>query len=147
MFEISKVLKDIELFLATELKKHNCKIEFEKLEEIELKGDVGKLEQVITNIVLNAIQAYENRGGLIKISSYKENEYAIIKIEDEAGGIPSKIAEGLLKQIVSTKGSRGTGFGLYFSNSIIKGVFRGELTFETQEGIGTTFYVAIPIQK
>ena len=98
--------------------------------------------------MLNAIQAYENKGGIIKINSYKENdEYAIIEIEDEAGGIPEKIAEGLLKQIVSTKGSRGTGFGLYFSNSIIKGVFKGELKFETELGKGTTFYIVLPLNK
>ncbi len=147
LFELSKVVEGVELFLSTELKKNNCKIAIEKNEEIYLDGDVGKLEQVVTNIILNAIQAYENKGGLIKINSYKENENAIIEIADDAGGIPTKIAEGLLKQIVSTKGSRGTGFGLYFSNSIIKGVFRGELKFETEEGIGTTFYIVLPIKN
>ena len=147
-FEISKVLENLEALLFTELRKNNCKIEIEKKEEIFLTGDVGKLEQVVINIVLNAIQAYENKGGIIKINSYKENdEYAIIEIEDEAGGIPEKIAEGLLKQIVSTKGSRGTGFGLYFSNSIIKGVFKGELKFETELGKGTTFYIVLPLNK
>lgn len=146
-FEISKVLENLEALLFTELRKNNCKIEINKAEEIFLTGDVGKLEQVVINIVLNAIQAYENKGGLIKISSYKENECAIIEIEDEAGGIPEKIAEGLLKQIVSTKGARGTGFGLYFSNSIIKGVFKGELKFETELGSGTTFYIVLPLNR
>jgi len=146
-FEIYKVLENIEALLFTELKKNKCKIEIEKNTEIYLKGDVGKLEQVVINIVLNAIQAYEDKGGLIKINCYKENECAIIEIRDEAGGIPEKIAEGLLKQIVSTKGSRGTGFGLYFSNSVIKGVFKGELKFDTELGVGTTFYIVLPLNK
>lgn len=144
-FELGKVVENVDALLFTELKKTNCKMEIESLDEIYLEGDRGKLEQVLTNIVLNAVQAYESRGGIIKVKTYMKDSNAIIEVEDNAGGIPAKIAEDLLSQIVSTKGSRGTGFGLYFSNSIIKGVFKGEIKFETEEGNGTTFYIVLPI--
>lgn len=146
-FNLIKLVTNVEALLFTETKKNNCKIEIVNTEDIILEGDIGKLEQVITNIVLNSVQAYEGKGGIINIEIYKEESNAVIKVSDKAGGIPPKIAESLLKQIVSTKGSRGTGFGLYFSNSIIKGLFKGEIKFETEQGVGTTFYVILPIYK
>jgi signal transduction histidine kinase len=144
-FAINTLVKNVEMLLFSEIKKSNCEIKFSAKEEIRLKGDTNKLEQVITNIVLNAVQAYEGRRGIVDIELYKSEDKAIIKITDSAGGIPEKIAEGLLNQILTTKGSRGTGFGLYFSNSIIKGIFNGNLRFETKLGEGTTFYIEIPV--
>lgn len=145
-FSLEKVIKNVENLLFSELKKNNCVIEMTKNVDIFLTGDIGKLEQVIMNFVLNSIQAYDGKAGVVKINTYIEDGNAVIKISDNAGGIPKKIADGLFTQILTTKGSRGTGFGLYFSNSIIKGVFNGEITFDTIEGEGTDFHIKIPIK-
>jgi len=99
------------------------------------------------NIVMNAIQAYNGEHGEIKVRVYEENMEAIISVKDNAGGIPEKIAEGLFKEILTTKGTKGTGFGLYFAKSMVKAEFGGDISFETREGDGTTFYIKIPMKR
>ena len=116
-------------------------------EDIPLFGDFGKLSQVIMNIVMNAIQAYNGEHGEIHVGAYSKDEVVVVSIEDNAGGIPEKIANGLFKEILTKKGTKGTGFGLYFAKSMMKAEFNGDITFETEEGKGTIFYVKIPTKR
>lgn len=143
-FLLNKVIDNIKILVNNELEKHRCKLLIETEKEISLYGDFGKLSQVVMNIVMNAIQAYNGEHGEIKLKAYEENSNIIISIEDNAGGIPKKIADGLFKEILTTKGTKGTGFGLYFAKSMIKAEFNGDISFETKEGFGTTFYIKIP---
>ncbi|MNV50546.1 Sensor protein EvgS precursor [compost metagenome] len=69
---------------------------------------------------------------------------AMIKITDFAGGIDDSIKPYIFKNILTTKGTIGTGLGLYLAYSVIKGVFGGDITFESEKGLGTTFYITIP---
>ena len=69
---------------------------------------------------------------------------AVIKVADYAGGLDESIAPYIFKNILTTKGTSGTGLGLYLAYSVIKGNFNGDITFETSKGEGTTFYIAIP---
>lgn len=143
-FLLNKVIDNIKILVNNELEKHSCKLFIETEKEISLYGDFGKLSQVVMNIVMNAIQAYNGEHGEIKLKAYEENSNIIISIEDNAGGIPKNIADGLFKEILTTKGTKGTGFGLYFAKSMIRAEFNGDISFETEEGMGTTFYIKIP---
>ena len=49
--------------------------------------------------------------------------------------------------MITTKGKNGTGLGLYMSYSNIKARFGGDITFETEEGKGTTFNIIVPIKR
>jgi signal transduction histidine kinase len=49
--------------------------------------------------------------------------------------------------MITTKGNKGSGLGLYMSYSTIKGNFNGNLTFESQEGVGSTFILTLPIKN
>jgi len=146
-FLLSKVIDNIKILVNNELEKNRCKLLVNMDEEINLYGDFGKLSQVIMNIVMNAIQAYNGEHGEVKVSAYTESDNAVISIIDNAGGIPQKIADGLFKEILTTKGTKGTGFGLYFAKSMVRAEFNGDITFETEEGKGTAFYIRIPIKK
>jgi len=146
-FLLDKVIDNIKILVNNELEKNKCKLFIEIEKEINLYGDFGKLSQVVMNIVMNAIQAYNGEHGEIKVRVYEENMEAIISVKDNAGGIPEKIAEGLFKEILTTKGTKGTGFGLYFAKSMVKAEFGGDISFETREGDGTTFYIKIPMKR
>lgn len=147
-FALKDVVKNVELLLFSELKKTNSTLEISG-EDILINGDMNKLEQVVMNFIINSLQAYEELGKknekVMVDVSIKDDE-AVITISDNAGGLPQKIADNMFKQILTTKGTKGTGFGVYFSNSIIKGVFNGRIEFDTEEGIGTTFYIILPIK-
>ena len=146
-FLLNKVVENVKILVNNELEKNRCKLFVDIEKEISLYGDFGKLSQVVMNIVMNAIQAYNGEHGEIRVKVYEDNSNVIISILDNAGGIPKKIAEGLFKEILTTKGTKGTGFGLYFAKSMIRAEFDGDITFDTEEGVGTTFYIIIPMKE
>ena len=57
-----------------------------------------------------------------------------------------EVQDNLFKKMVTTKGKNGTGLGLFMSYSNIKAHFGGNISFESKEGVGTTFYITIPIR-
>jgi len=141
---VTTVITDMATIIHNDLTKHKVKLNLDIKENIVVKGNAAKLSQVVTNIVINAIQAYNDKGGEVNLSVYNEGNNSVIAIEDFAGGIPEHIRENIGKNILTTKGVSGTGFGLYLAYSVIKGAFGGEITFDTELGKGTTFYITIP---
>ena len=89
----------------------------------------------------------KNIKGIVKVKAIQDNNKTIISVSDEAGGIDKEIKDNIFKELKTTKGEKGTGFGLYYSNTMIESSFKGRMYFETQEGVGTTFYIEIPNNK
>jgi signal transduction histidine kinase len=102
---------------------------------------------VFDNIIINAIQAYDKKHGVIDFIIEDSDDSIIFTIRDHAKGIPENIKSKLLREMVTTKGKDGTGLGLYMSNSTIKGRFGGNMWFESTEGEGTTFFIQIPYKS
>jgi len=117
---------------------------YEKVPEIECFAD--ELNQVWTNIIHNAIQAMDGQGTLeINLSAKAENSTVVVSIKDEGGGIPENIRDKILTPFFTTKAAgEGTGLGLDIVNKIVD-KHGGNLSFESKEGIGTTFFIELPI--
>lgn len=144
-FKISDVINDIKIMAFNELSKHHCELISDIEDDIVVTGDPTKFSQVITNLVVNAIQAYDEKGGKVIVKVMKApNDTILITVTDFAGGIPDEIKPYIFKNILTTKGITGTGLGLYLAYSVIKGVFKGDITFESEKNNGTTFYITIP---
>ena len=146
-FSIIKLVNAINLLIGSNLRINNCTLDIDIKEDIQLFGEENKLDRVLTNIINNSIDAYRahESGGIITITAEKITNNCVIKVIDEAGGITEDIQQTLFKQIKTTKGDDGTGFGLYFANSIIMGDFKGKINFETKIGKGSTFIITIPL--
>ncbi len=146
-FKISEVVNDVKVITYHEVTKNNSEVIVNLNDDLEIKGDPTKLGQVLTNLVVNAAQAYgEDKGGKVEITVEKApKKMAMIKVADYAGGLDPSITPYIFKNILTTKGTFGTGLGLYLAYSVIKGNFNGDITFETEQGEGTTFYITIPI--
>ncbi|MGB9698590.1 MAG: ATP-binding protein [Thermodesulfobacteriota bacterium] len=106
-----------------------------------LKADKALLEQVLLNIILNAIEAMPD-GGKLSIASGLDNGYAFISISDTGGGIPENIKNKIFDPFFTTKPD-GTGLGLSIAYNIVT-LHNGEINFENN-GQGTTFKVRIPL--
>jgi signal transduction histidine kinase len=105
-----------------------------------------KLNQVWTNLIINAIQAMDNKGKLtIAVKPFED--FVEISISDTGKGIPDEIQEKVFDPFFTTKSSgQGTGLGL----DIIKNILTdhsGTISFESTVNVGTTFYVKLPINK
>ncbi len=145
-FKISSVVNDIKIITYHEVAKNKSEVIVDIKDDLEVVGDPTKLGQVLTNLVVNAAQAYgKDKGGKVEVTVEKgPKSMALIKVADYAGGLDPKIAPYIFKNILTTKGTAGTGLGLYLAYSVIKGNFNGDITFDTEEGEGTTFYITLP---
>ncbi len=106
--------------------------------------DEHQIQQVLVNLVTNAVQATP-AGGRIVISSRlgKRNSTVKISVADTGKGIPPEYLPHIFDPFFSTKGEGGTGLGLSVSYGIIK-KHKGEIRVESKVGVGTTFTIVLP---
>ena len=104
----------------------------------------GQVNQVWTNLLVNAAQAIAGEGE-VRISSRVEGEMVVISIADNGSGIEPEKLNRIFEPFFTTKPvGEGTGLGLSISYGIIE-KHGGSITVESIIGVGTTFNVAIPI--
>lgn len=115
----------------------------------------GEFNQVILNLVVNAAQAIaqaqEKRGssekGKIVITTLTSGEWAEVKIQDTGCGIPAAIRNRIFEPFFTTKEvGKGTGQGLALAHNVVVQGHSGKIWFESEEGVGTTFFLQIPLQ-
>ncbi len=105
----------------------------------------GQINQVILNILSNAIQSIEGKG-IISIETKIVNNDAIISISDSGKGIANEIVDKIFDPFFTTKDvGKGTGLGLYISYEIIKR-HNGSIKVKSAEGKGSTFSIFLPIK-
>lgn len=146
-FNIEEILNDLRVIINNRLQKAGCVLDVNIINDIKLHGEKTKMSQVITNIVVNSIQAYagNNLKGSIDVTVYQKGNKNYITIADQAGGMPESVEAKIFKKIETTKGSEGTGLGLYLSNMHIKSAFRGKIILDNMPGIGCKFTIELPI--
>ena len=103
-----------------------------------------ELNQVWTNLFHNSLQAMENKGELA-IKIWKDETNVYISVRDTGGGIPEEFQERIFEPFFTTKvAGEGTGLGLDIVKKIIE-KHDGQIEFESEVGIGTTFTVSLPL--
>jgi len=135
--------------MSFEFKKYNCTL-VEKInsgyDEV-IKGSINSLLQVLNVLLTNAIEASEqSEDRIITLGAYIKNKDIIFYVKNLGNEMPTKVQESIFKKMVTTKGNKGTGLGLYISKSIITGRFNGKIDFETNDK-ETTFFIKIPLTK
>ncbi|MBE7415765.1 MAG: HAMP domain-containing protein [Deltaproteobacteria bacterium] len=106
--------------------------------------DRHQIEQILVNLILNAVQAVSSEG-LIEVTTRREGNWFCIQISDNGCGIPPENLGRVFDPFFTTKGvGRGTGLGLSVSRGIIER-HKGRIEVESQPGKGSTFRVLLPI--
>lgn len=146
-FTLDEVLKRVKILMQHEITKNHCRYteDVKADRNIRVRGGLNSLVQILDNIIVNAVQAYGKKGGEIILQVAEERNMLQIVISDFGKGIKDDVKNRLFKEMVTTKGKNGTGLGLYMSHSTIKGMFRGDMWVESSEGVGTDFYIQLPI--
>jgi signal transduction histidine kinase len=121
---------------------------------IELETSIADLEavcypdelnQVWTNLLHNALQAMDNEGKLT-IKLLKEGDNAIFSVTDSGKGIPTEIRGKIFQPFFTTKArGEGSGMGLDIVKKIVEQKHGGRIWFDSEIGVGTTFYVSLPM--
>lgn len=150
-FSITELFKRIDILMKHEIKNALATLEIENNvgDSDLLSGNINSLVQIINNIISNSIEAYGTQytDKKIELTANRKNNNIVISIQDYGPGIPEIAQKKLFKEMITTKGKNGTGLGMFMSYSNIKAHFSGDLTFETELGKGTTFYITLPINK
>ncbi|MGA1796079.1 MAG: response regulator [bacterium] len=108
----------------------------------DIKVDRDHIQQVLVNMINNAIQSMPH-GGKLTLSSRRDGEYVIIDINDTGGGI-SEEDQGHLFEPFFSKKKKGTGLGLVICKFLVER-HKGKITVESTLGKGTSFSVHLPI--
>ncbi|HNZ03237.1 MAG TPA: ATP-binding protein [Myxococcota bacterium] len=102
----------------------------------------SQLQQVLFNLLLNAAHAMDGEG-LISIDVRRAERRVLISVKDRGRGIPPKDLERIFDPFYTTKApGEGTGLGLALSSQIV-GVYGGDITVESAEGVGSSFVVRL----
>jgi PAS domain S-box-containing protein len=145
--DINKLLNNILEF--TDIDQSNGKIKKEFNSPLpSIKGDIGALRQVFVNLIDNAADAVEGRmDATIWIITKESDAGILVEVKDNGIGIPDSILEKIFEPFFTTKESkRGIGLGLWLCYEFISHM-GGSIKAESKPGIGTTFFITLPIDS
>jgi two-component system, OmpR family, sensor kinase len=116
----------------------------------EVKIDVNKIEQVMNNLISNAIK-YSMPGTLIKVNISCGNDLITVAVTDQGQGIPTDEMEKMFNpfqqtSVKATAGEKSTGLGLSIVRNIVLG-HGGNIWVESMMGEGSTFFFTLPFKK
>jgi two-component system NtrC family sensor kinase len=138
---LEKALK----ILGNEFRLHHIQIEKHLSDEMrETLLDENQIEQVFVNLLINAVQAIEEKGVITVTSRMDQGrEKALIEVADTGSGIPEENIAQIFDPFFSTK-PKGTGLGLAVSYAIVKN-HQGDINAFSKPGEGTRFVLEFPI--
>ncbi|MCK5837306.1 MAG: HAMP domain-containing histidine kinase, partial [Desulfobacula sp.] len=149
--QINDAVREIVSLTAQMARYNNVGIETKLTQGIPyIRISPSELQQVILNLINNAIDAMEKSGGTIIIEtniSKIEKNHLVISIEDNGPGIPKDNLDRIFDPFFTTKAvGKGTGLGLSICYGIIQKM-KGKIDVYSQVGIGTKFRIWIPFQE
>jgi len=138
------VRKILDLTAPLQVNRHRVKTRLELDPEAPMaSADPAELEQVFTNLVINAVHAIEKQGE-ITISTRTDGGSVEVRFRDTGCGMDERQRELIFEPFYTTRAdSGGTGLGLAVSRQIIRG-YGGDLTAESEPGKGSVFLVTLP---
>ncbi|HKG13973.1 MAG TPA: ATP-binding protein [Pyrinomonadaceae bacterium] len=143
--DLNRVLEDTMQLLEPQFRQSRVEIAREYSEELpRVQGNAGKLQQVFTNLLLNARDAIPDGGRITLRTSADERDMVNVEVLDTGIGIAPENVARIYDPFFTTKGvGRGTGLGLAVSYGIVQ-EHSGHIAVESAPGRGTTFRITLP---
>lgn len=113
--------------------------------DLDLEAESNKLMRVLQNLTGNAVEAFgDTKSGHVKLTAAPDgDDWVVLTVEDNAGGIPEEIQATLFEPFVTFGKSRGTGLGTAIVKSIVD-AHGGSIRFKSVQGQGTCFTIRLP---
>ncbi len=147
-FELPQLIEDTRMLLSHRLRLSSCSVTVDCPRSLTLYGDPGKLGQVLTNLITNAIDAYEDHGsadGRIHIAVTATAEEVAVAVQDTGCGIVPEHLERVFEELFTTKPpGKGTGLGLSISRDIVSDCFGGRIEVASTPRVGSRFTLRLP---
>jgi signal transduction histidine kinase/ActR/RegA family two-component response regulator len=115
---------------------------------LSVEADPSRLQQVVLNLVANAIQAVGAQTGTVKVSvvsgqSELGGRAVVLSVEDDGCGMTNEVRQRIFEPFFSTKGDEGSGWGLAVAHAAVREM-GGSIAVHSEEGKGTRFQVELP---
>ena len=145
--QVNTAVKNAMRLAQTTLRKSSVHVHLNLTDDLpRIEGNLQSIEQIILNLIINAVQAIDHAHGEIEISTgfRVKDGRVFINIKDNGKGISSTIADKVFLPFITDKQAEGgTGLGLSVTYSLVK-AHQGEIDFETRSNEGTLFSVNLP---
>jgi signal transduction histidine kinase len=144
-FDLVELAREIVGQLSEALRHAHCPVEIEAAGPLVGHGDRFRLEQVLVNLISNAMKYGANKP--IRISITQKDGRALLKVSDQGIGISKTDQEqifGRFERGSAPEQSSGLGLGLYISRAIVE-QHRGKISVTSEPGAGSTFQVELPL--
>lgn len=141
---LTTLLEEVVASLTETLKMSGCPVQLTVARDVTIEGDSLRLEQVVVNLLTNAMKYAE--GKPIRIILDADERNAVLVVEDEGMGIAPENLERIFEKferVVSTKNISGFGLGLFVSRYIVE-AHQGTISVESEVGKGSRFIVRLP---
>ena len=149
-FELLPLLEKVVMIQKQATSKHELSLDVQNELPVTIIGDEDKLDQILTNLLNNAIK-YSPNGGQIKVHVRNEGQTFLLGVEDQGLGIPKDHLTKVFEKFhrVNNEDNRkiyGTGLGLYLVHHLVVQVHMGQIWVESELNQGSTFWVRIPVE-
>lgn len=149
LFDINRSVENSVRMLSAPIRKATRNFTTRLDESIPLvRGAASKVEQVVINLILNALEALQTNDRSIRIATFfdEKAKHVVVEVRDEGSGMPPEIRNRIVEPFFTTKSSEGgTGLGLSIAYSIIK-EHNGTMLFTSEPGEGTIVQVRLPVR-
>jgi PAS domain S-box-containing protein len=148
--DIAKILKAVLTLLDARIRKHSDCLTLDLPQDLPpVRGNVQQLEQVMINVIVNALESLPARSCSVRVSARLDSTGSriIIRVEDQGTGMSDEVMAQIGEPFFTTKAENGgTGLGLSISSSIVE-KHGGVLRFESNKSSGTTVSIDLPVTK
>ena len=148
LVDINEVIRDMVFLLRNEATRYSISVRTELAADLpQVMGDRVQLQQVLMNLIMNAIDAMKSVDGVRELaikSQRAKNCQLLASVSDTGVGLPAQEADQIFDAFFTTK-PHGTGMGLRISRSIVES-HGGRLWATANLGRGATFHLSLPVQ-
>lgn len=147
--DLNEVIEDTLQLVGHQLQLDNVQVQQELGPAVRLTGNPNELQQVFTNLILNARDAMTSPGAAgrtLRLSTGSSAEGVWARVDDQGCGMPPEVAERIFEPFYTTKEvGKGTGLGLSVTSQLVKS-HGGTIAVESQPGRGTRFTLQLPLK-
>ncbi len=150
-FDTKKLLEGVYYAMVIDAKNHNHTLTLQIADDLpEITADRERIEQVIVNIVSNAVK-YTQNGGKILLEGFCEGENVVFRVTDNGAGIPKEDLPRIFERFYRVDKARsrekgGTGLGLAIASEIVR-LHNGTMNLDSTVDVGTTVTITLPIER
>ncbi|MGE4488878.1 MAG: sensor histidine kinase [Kiritimatiellales bacterium] len=147
LVDVNRLIRNSEVIWGPRCAESGVQVEYVPgLDLPEIVADDRQLQQVVTNLVVNAVQAMPD-GGILRIETARENRWILLVVRDNGMGIPKEVFPRIFDPFFTTKDvDEGNGLGLSVVHGIVTG-HGGTIAVDSVPGQGTAVTVRLPVHR